>query len=66
MAVRRLETPSLAGRLAALAGKPVGFVQRALPAAASTAIAKVAKQALEAGYSFRFPTIDMALQEIFR
>ena len=24
------------------------------------------KQALEAGYAFRFPTIDMALQEIFR
>src|SRR5213075_717793 len=46
-AVRRLESPSLAGRLAALAGKPVGFVQRALPAAASTAVAKVAKQALE-------------------
>jgi len=46
-AVRRLESPSLAGRLAALAGKPVGFVQRALPAAASTAVAKVAKHALE-------------------
>lgn len=46
-AVRRLEKPSLAGRLAALAGKPVGFVQRALPAAASTAIAKAAEHALE-------------------
>ena len=46
-AVRRLESPDLAGRLAALAGKPVGFVQRALPAAASTAVAKVAKNALE-------------------
>jgi len=46
-AVRRLESPSLAGRLAALAGKPVGFVQRALPVAASTAVAKVAKHALE-------------------
>ena len=46
-AVRRLESPSLAGRLAALAGKPVGFVQRALPAAASTAVAKAAKHALE-------------------
>jgi EcsC protein family len=46
-AVRRLESPSLAGRLAALAGKPVGFVQRALPAAASTAVAKVTKHALE-------------------
>jgi hypothetical protein len=46
-AVQRLESPSLAGRLAALAGKPVGFVQRALPATASTAVAKVAKHALE-------------------
>jgi hypothetical protein len=46
-AMRRLESPSLAGRLAALAGKPVGFVQRALPAAASAAVAKVAKHALE-------------------
>src|SRR6478672_55095 len=32
-ALRRLESPSLAGRLAALAGKPVGFVQRALDVA---------------------------------
>src|SRR5216683_3390898 len=46
-AVRRLESPSLAGRLAALAGKPVGLIQRALPAAASTAVARVAKHALE-------------------
>ena len=46
-AIRRLENPSLAGRLAALAGKPVGFVQRALPAAASTAVVKAAKHALE-------------------
>src|ERR671935_584494 len=46
-AVRRLERPSLAGRLAALAGKPVGLVQRALPAAAATAVARVAKHALE-------------------
>ena len=46
-AVRRLEKPSLAGRLAALAGKPVGFVQRALPAAASTAVAKATTKALE-------------------
>src|SRR5260370_32910547 len=46
-AVRRLERPSLAGRLAALAGKPVGLIQRALPAAASTAVATVAKHALE-------------------
>ena len=46
-AVQRLECPSLVGRLAALAGKPVGLVQWALPATASTAVAKVAKQALE-------------------
>jgi len=46
-AVRRLESPSLAGRLAGLAGKPIGLVQRALPATASTAVARLAKQALE-------------------
>ena len=46
-AVRRLEHPSLVGRLAALAGKPVGLVQSALPATASTAVAKLAKHALE-------------------
>ena len=46
-AVRRLESSSLAGRLAALAGKPVGLLQRALPAAASTGVAKLAKHALE-------------------
>jgi EcsC protein family len=46
-AVQRLEKPSLAGRLAALAGKAAGLVQRALPAAASTAVAKAAKHALE-------------------
>jgi hypothetical protein len=46
-AVQRLEKPSLAGRLAALAGMPVGLVQRALPAAASTTVAKATKHALE-------------------
>src|SRR6266446_2745486 len=46
-AVRRLERPSFAGRLAALAGRPVGLIQRALPAAASTVVATVAKHALE-------------------
>jgi hypothetical protein len=46
-AVRRLEEPSLAGRLAALAGKPVGLVQRALPAAATLVIAAATKHALE-------------------
>jgi hypothetical protein len=46
-AVRRLEKPSFAGRLAAFAAKPVGFVQRALPAAASLMVARAAKHALE-------------------
>jgi hypothetical protein len=46
-AVRRLEEASLAGRLAALAGKPVGLVQRVLPTAASTAVANATKRALE-------------------
>jgi hypothetical protein len=46
-AVRQLESPSLAGRLAALAGKPVGLVQRALPATASTAVSRLATHALE-------------------
>jgi hypothetical protein len=46
-AVRRLERPSLAGRLAALAGKPVGLMQRALPASASMAVARATKRALE-------------------
>ena len=46
-AVQRLECPSLVGRLAVLAGKPVGLVQSAIPATASTAVAKLAKRALE-------------------
>jgi EcsC family protein len=46
-AVRRLEHPSLAGRLAALASKPAGLVQRALPAAASVAVARATEQALK-------------------
>jgi hypothetical protein len=61
-AVRRLENPSLAGRLAVLAGKPVGLVQRALPATVSAAVSGLAKQALEralevALFSLRKPTI---------
>jgi hypothetical protein len=46
-AIQRLESPSFVGRLAALAGKPVGLVQRALPTAASTAVGKLATHALE-------------------
>jgi EcsC protein family len=46
-AMRGLEQPSLAGRLAALAGKPVGLVQGALPALASRTVARLTKRALE-------------------
>ena len=46
-AVRLLEEPSFAARLAALAGKPVGLVQRVLPATASTVVANATKNALE-------------------
>jgi EcsC protein family len=46
-AVRRLERQSLASRIAALAGRPIGLVSRALPAPASTLIAKATTLALE-------------------
>jgi hypothetical protein len=46
-AMRQLESPSLAGRLASAAGKPVALVQRVLPATASTAVAELTKHALE-------------------
>jgi hypothetical protein len=46
-AVRRLESESLTARLAALASKPIALVQRALPATASAAVAKLTKHALE-------------------
>jgi hypothetical protein len=46
-AVRRLGKPSLAGRLAGLAGRPIGLVQRTLPAAASAVVARATKHALE-------------------
>jgi len=46
-AVRRLERPSFAGRVAALAGKPVGLVWQALPAPASALVAKATGRALE-------------------
>ena len=46
VAVRRLEQPSLAGRLAALAGKPAGFALRSLPAPVSALVVKATGQAL--------------------
>ncbi len=47
-AVRRLEGHSFAGRIAALAGKPIGLLSRALPISASTVVAKATAHALEA------------------
>jgi len=46
-AILRLERPSLAGRLAALAEKPVAFVGGALPAGASLVVARATERALE-------------------
>jgi hypothetical protein len=46
-AVRRLERQSFASRIAALAGRPVGLVSRALPAPASALVAKATTLALE-------------------
>jgi EcsC protein family len=46
-AVRRLERGSFAGRVAALAGRPVGLVSRALPKPASALVAKATSRALE-------------------
>ena len=46
-AVRLLEQPNFAGRLAVLAGKPLGLVQRALPVTASSVVAKATKHALD-------------------
>ena len=46
-AMRRLERPSFAVRVAALAGKPVGLVWRALPAPVSSVVAKATERALE-------------------
>jgi EcsC protein family len=46
-AVRRLERPGFAGRLAGLAGQPAGLVARALPGPAAAVVARVAERALE-------------------
>ena len=47
-AVRLLEHPGLAARLTDLVGKPVELIGRALPAAASRAIATATAKGLEA------------------
>jgi hypothetical protein len=46
-AVRRLERPGFAGRMAALAGRPAGLVARALPGPAAKVVASAAERALE-------------------
>ena len=56
-AVRRLEGPSFAGRIAALAGKPVGLVWQALPPSTAERIAKVTRRALESA-------LDVALSSL--
>lgn len=45
-AVRRLEAPGFAGRMAALAGRPAEFLARALPAPAAAVVALAAERAL--------------------
>lgn len=45
-AVRRLEAPGFAGRIAAVAGGPVGLVARALPGPAASVVARAAEGAL--------------------
>lgn len=45
-AVRRLEAPGFAGRVTALAGRPVEIAARALPGVASGIVAKAAESAL--------------------
>ncbi|HEY3912797.1 MAG TPA: EcsC family protein [Stellaceae bacterium] len=46
-AVRRLERPGFAGRVANLADRPAGLVARALPGPAAAVVAKAAERALE-------------------
>jgi hypothetical protein len=45
-AVRRLEAPGFAGRMAALAGRPAAYVARALPGPAAGVVARAAEGAL--------------------
>jgi EcsC protein family len=45
-AVRRLEQPGFAGRVAGLAGKPAGLVARVLPGRAAGVVARAAERAL--------------------
>jgi hypothetical protein len=59
-AVRLLEHPGLAARLTDLVGKPVELIGRALPAAASRAIATATAKGLEAALKVALQTMQRA------
>jgi hypothetical protein len=65
-AVRRLEWPGLAGRLVALTGRPVAYLERALPPAAVTAIAKAAALALERALAIALYSIEIEDERLER
>ena len=56
-AVRTLEHPGLAARLAEIAGKPIEVISRALPETASRAVAAATTRALDAALSVAFRTM---------
>jgi len=62
-AVELLEHPSLAARLTNMVGKPVEIFSRALPAAASQAIAAATTKSLEAAFKVALLTIRNKQQE---
>src|SRR5436305_7465731 len=57
-AVTTLEQPALAGRLGNIAGKPIELVGRALPAAASEAVATATTKALHAALAVALRTME--------
>src|SRR5262245_23509382 len=57
-AVEALERPSLAARLANLAGKPIELIEYALPTSASQAITAAASKALEVALQVALRTIQ--------
>ena len=57
-AVQALERPSLAARLANLAGKPIELIEYALPASASQAITAAASKALKVALQVALRTIQ--------
>jgi hypothetical protein len=57
-AVATLEHPALAARLGNIAGKPIELVGRALPAAASEAVATATTKALHAALAVALRTME--------